>query len=164
MKPIFLALILTGKVCSAQACDSLVARVVDRVTGDTTMISKKVIALTDNAGQSGITLTCLKYQGNIILSFKVVGAGSCVSEADKINFVFADGGKLEIKNDHKFNCQGAIKLYFGGPFGKLEQLDKLLSANLTTLRAWVGDKFVQKDLSNQQAGQLRSTLKCLQAK
>lgn len=161
MKIIFIALILTGKICSAQVCDSLVARVIDKVTGDTTTISKKVIALIDNGGKAGIAITCLKYQGNIILSFKVVGAGPCVSEADKINFLFLDSSRLEIKNDHKFNCQGAMKLYFGGPFGKLEQLDRLLAGNLTTLRAWIGDKFVQQNLTDKQAKQLRATLQCL---
>ena len=161
MKPFLIALILTGNVCSAQVCDSLTAQVIDRVTGDTTRLSKANIILTDNGGKAGIAITCLKYQGNIILSFKVVGAGSCVSEADKINFLFSDSSRLEIKNDHKFNCQGAMKLYFRGPFGKLEHLDKLLSGNLTTLRAWVGDKFVQQNLTKQQANQLRATLNCL---
>jgi hypothetical protein len=161
MKAILIILILTGKVCSAQVCDTLTAQVIDKVTGDTTRISKANIVLTDNAGKTRIVITCLKYEGNVILSFKVVGAGSCVSEADKINFVLADSSRLEIKNDHKFNCQGAMKLYFGGPFGKVDQLDKLLSGNVVTIRAWIADKYMQQNLTNQQAKQLRETLVCL---
>lgn len=161
MKPIFIALILTSNVCGAQVCDSLTAQVIDRVTNDTTRISKTNIVLTDDGGKSGIAITCLKYQGNIIMSFKVVGAGSCVGQSDKINFLFSDSSRLEIKNDHKFNCQGTLKLYFGGPFGKLEQLNKLLSGNVATIRAWTGSQFVQRNLTIRQAKQLRETMDCL---
>jgi hypothetical protein len=164
MKRLTLALMLTCNLCAAQVCDSLTTQTRDRVSGDTITISNKPIALTDNAGKTGIAITCLKYEGNVILSFKVVGAGSCISEADKINFVLADSSRLEIKNDHKFNCQGAMKLYFGGPFGKAEQLQKLLSSNVVTIRAWVGNNFIQKELTKKQAEQLRDTIRCLSSK
>lgn len=157
---LFLSLLICG-YCRAQNCDSLTTRLTDKVTGKTSTSAKANIVLTGDGGRTGISVYCLKYKDLVILSLHIAGAGPCISATDKVNILFASGEKLELKNDNAANCKGDFKLYFGGDFGKSDNLQQLQKSAIKTIRVWAGTSFVQQDMTAKQSAQLQATLNCL---
>lgn len=161
MKLLLFPLLLISGYCTAQNCDSLTVKVTDKVTGKTSTSAKTNIVLTRDGGKTGISIYCLKYKDLVILSLHIAGAGPCINTTDKVNILFSNGDKLELKNDNAANCKGDFKLYFGGDFGKGDNLQQLQKSAIKTIRVWAGTSFVQQDMPVKEAAQLQGTLNCL---
>ena len=97
----------------------------------------------------------------IILVIQAVGAGSCIDEGAKINILFTDGTRLELLTDSKFNCDRKATVYFGGIFGKKNQLSQLKTKKIQTMRVWTEDGYVERDFSSENQDAFYYTLNCL---
>jgi len=106
-------------------CDEYTMTTVDKVTGKSSVSSKGTIIVSKDGGKKGFGIIVLKSGKSVILSIQAVGAGSCIDDDNKMNILFRDGTRLELRNDGKFNCKGNYTQYFGGSFGKKKQLEML---------------------------------------
>ena len=143
-------------------CSNYIETTEDKMTGRKTTAAKSSIVVSTDGGKKGLgILLMLSEKGTIIMSISAVGAGHCIDEGDKINILFADGSKLELASDGKFNCQGDATVYFGGVFGKKKQLEELKSKKIQTMRVWTSDGFVEKDFTSDNSQEFFQTINCL---
>jgi len=97
----------------------------------------------------------------LIFNIQAVGAGNCIDDDNKMNVLFKDGTRLEFKNNGKFNCDAEFTLYFGGSYGKRQELQSFIKKEVETIRIWTSKSYVEKDFTNKQSQQLMKTIQCL---
>jgi len=142
-------------------CSNWIAVHEDKVAGRTMTIMKEPINISRD-GEESIRLSLLLTQDkSIIFSMTAKGATGCIEEGAKINILFTDGTRLELKSDGEFNCKGKATLYFRGSFGKKSELNELKEKTLETLRIWTSDLFVEGNFTKGQAEQFKNALNCL---
>lgn len=146
---------------AAPDCASVLKTKTDRVTGNTiTSINAPVVVSPD--GRTGLVINLFKStSGSLILSTTAVGASACVDDDTKINVLFADGKRMELISDGKFNCDGNSVVYFGGVFGKQSQLNDFATRDISIMRVWTRDGYVEREFLPEQARTLRSGFSCL---
>lgn len=143
-------------------CNNWIETETDKVSGSTSISSKEMLTVSTDGGKTGFGIyLILSERGILILSIQAVGAGSCIDEGDKINILFADGSRLELASDGKFNCDANATVYFGGAFGKKTQLNELKTKKIATMRVWTSDSFVEKDFNEQNQNEFNSVINCL---
>jgi hypothetical protein len=142
-------------------CADLVSTETDKMTGETTTASKRTIVISEDGGKTGFGLYLMSLNGVIIFNIQAVGAGSCIDDDDKMNILFRDGTRLELKNNSKFNCKGKFNLYFGGSFGKKKQLEMFRTKEIETMRVWTSRSYVEKDFSSEKSKIVMKTIDCL---
>lgn len=142
-------------------CGSLISKTVDKVTGTSTIASKETLVISSDGGKTGFGIIMMKASNTVIVSIQAVGAGSCISDDDKMNVLFRDGTRFQVTNDGKFNCDPRFTLYLGGGIGKKKHLDLLKSKEIETIRIWTSDSFVEKDLSIEEGKMFMNMISCL---
>lgn len=147
------------KTTTIDNCDKITEFSTDKVTGNKTQVSKETLMISKD-GKKGILIYAIRSKG-LILSMQAYGASSCIDEKAKVNVLFRDGSRLELLNDGKFNCDKDFTFYFGGVFGKTNELDALRTKEIETIRAWTRDGFVEEDLTVQNSVLLMQTIGCL---
>lgn len=149
-----------SNICSD--CSKYIDTIIDKVTGDTMIASKKTILITNDIDKKGFSISLIKERDNgLIFSINILGTSSCIEENSKVNILFTDGSRLELYNKEKFNCKGEVNLYFARLFGNLQQLNELKSKKIKTLRIWTTDKFIQKDFTDENSICILNTIDCL---
>ena len=143
-------------------CSNFIETTEDKMTGKKSTAAKSTIVVSTDGGKKGFGILLLQSStGGLILSIQAVGAGSCVDEGNKINILFADGSKLELASEGKFNCKGNATVYFGGIFGKKRQLEELRTKKIQTMRVWTSDGYVEKDFTEDNSNEFMQTANCL---
>lgn len=143
-------------------CDKYISTEVDKMTGESSVASNEILIISKDGGKKGFGIYLMKSKrGSIILSIQAVGAGNCIDDDNKMNILFRDGTRLELTNDSKFNCDAKYTQYFGGSFGKKDQLEMLRSKEVETIRVWTSNSYVEEDFTSEQSKTLLKTFDCL---
>ena len=152
----------------------------DKVTGDSILTSKEIIVL-DNDKNSLLIMGSF-LDSRLILS--IFSDNECIDEGSKINVLFNDNSRLELINEHAYNCKGQATVYFGNPFGKqaeskeakelrqsipdffakqekLPQLKELKTKKIQTIRVWAYDSFIQADFTEKNSTDFINIINCL---
>lgn len=144
------------------SCSSYIITNYDEMTGKT-HISSKPIMISDDGGKTGFVITLLmsSQKEDIIFSVVSVGGGNCISENNRFNFLFTDGTRLELNSNSEFNCKGKSIIYFGGVFGRDEDLKQLVLKEVKAMRISTYDSALQKPLTSANSMQLNGSLACM---
>jgi hypothetical protein len=142
-------------------CADLISINTDKMTGKSTTASKETLIVSEDGGETGFGIYIMDLSSFFAFNFKVVGAGSCIDDTNRMNVLFRDGTKLDIKNNAKFNCENNFTVYFGGSFGKRKELETFRTLEVETIRIWTSKGFVEKDFSLDQSKQMMKTVDCL---
>lgn len=94
----------------------------------------------------------------VVLQFHVVGLTSCVDEDAKINILFTDDTRLELKNEAEFNCDAHIAVWFNKGSSNLEQLK---TKTIKTIRATIDNKYFDIDCLANSSVHLNKSIACL---
>ncbi|TAL57644.1 MAG: hypothetical protein EPN85_13615 [Bacteroidetes bacterium] len=144
-------------------CNDWIETVTDKVDGTTSTSSKSKIIVSTDGGKKGFGIYMMNgTSGGLILVIQAVGAGGCIDEGAKINILFDDGSRLELRSDGKFNCKGNATVYFGGSFGKKKELNELKTKKISTMRVWTSDSYVEKDFTQDNKDEFINVINCLQ--
>lgn len=143
-------------------CDNYIYTEVDKVTGTSTLVSKNKLIISTNGGKNGFGIIFMKVTSGVIaFSIQAVGAGNCIDDENKMNVLFRDGTRLELKNDGKFNCDGKFTLYFLNLFDKKQELDMFKTKEIETMRVWTSKGHVEENFSPNQSKEFINIVNCL---
>lgn len=141
-------------------CSDLVKIDHDKMTGESSkQIKDNIVLSKDN--KSGLGIVLLMSQNTLIWVTSAVGAGACIADDQKANILFRDGSRLEIENMGKFNCKGVFTYYMGGQFARKKELSQFQDKEISTLRVWTSDGYVEEDFSNDQSAKFKAVVNCL---
>lgn len=143
------------------SCSRYISITVDEMTDKKTIASKSTLVVSPDGGKNGFGILSMRLKEDVVMSIQAVGAGSCIDDDDKINFLFRDGSKLELSNMSDFNCKGRATLYFGKLWRNNSEFEQLQTKQIKTMRVWTSDGYVQEDFSPEESITLMNTLKCL---
>ncbi len=142
-------------------CSDLVSTHTDKMTGESYLAPKQTILVSKDVGKTGIGIDFMQSDNMLILMIQAIGAGRCIDDDDKMNVLFRDGTRLELENDGDFNCENEFTLYFGGVFGKREEMSLLQKKEIESMRIWTKDGFVERDFSSIQSQKFMQIVDCL---
>ena len=147
---------------NSYACSDLVSVEEDRVTGKSNVGASSTLVVSDDGGTTGFGIYPFKSErGTTVVVVQAAGAGSCIDEGDKINFLFRDGARLELASQGDFNCEAQSTLYFGGVFGNKRELRQLSENEVEVMRVWTSDGYVERAFDRDQSLTFMNTLACL---
>ncbi|HMM18339.1 MAG TPA: hypothetical protein PKC47_12540 [Petrimonas sp.] len=99
-------------------CEDLITKEIDKVTGKSNISAKDPLIIS-NKDDDKLSILFLKGDKNVIIvAVQAIGASRCIDDDNKINILFRDGTRLELRNNGKFNCDAMNTQYFGGLFGR----------------------------------------------
>jgi hypothetical protein len=142
-------------------CSNYIRTDTDKMTGKSSISSKSTLIISSDGGKNGLGIYVMNIKESLALSIQAVGAGNCIDKGSTINILFRDGTKMQLSNANKFNCEGKTTLYFGGVFGKKDELKNLQTKEIETMRVWTSKSFVEKDFTAEQSRELMQTINCL---
>lgn len=143
-------------------CNKWITTQIDTVIGSTNVYAKNTLIVSNGDVSKRFSIFMMQSpKGGLILSIFVVGASSCIDERAKINILFTDGSRLELAHDGDFNCKSKVVVYFGDIFGKKNELQKLKSKNIQTMRIWTSDGYVQKNFTQENQINFFNVINCL---
>jgi hypothetical protein len=143
-------------------CSNFVLSEEDKMTGKSNWAAKDMLIVSKDGGKKGFGIYVLKSEkGSIIFSIQAIGAGNCIDDDNKMNVLFRDGTRVELRNDGKFNCDAKYTQYFGGVFGKKKELKMFGQKEVETIRIWTSKSYVEEDFSIDQSKELMNVVKCL---
>lgn len=142
-------------------CSGLLTTETDEKTGESTTVSKNMLIISDDGGMTGFGVLLAKRDYTIILSIQTAGADECIDVNDKMNVLFRDGTKIELKNEGEYNCSGVFTLYFGDMYGKGKKFKMFTTKEIKTMSIWTSQKYVEKDFTSEQSKKLMKTFNCL---
>lgn len=137
-------------------CEQYIVKKEDLVTGDTFYANKNNFTLKSNSNE--ITIFFIKQKKSIILSFSVFGASDCVDKGSKINFLFDNEKRLELKNYLNFNCDNNSTLLF---YNKNKIPKDLLNCKIKIVRIWTLKGYVEIVLSEDEKNMFQNIINCL---
>jgi len=146
------------------SCEALILHEEDKMTGKKFAIAKEPIIVSKNDDKAlviSLQTPYLKSDNNIIMAIKVFGGGGCIDENEKIQILFHDGSRMELRTDNKFNCDAKATVYFGGVFGKKAELRELLQKKISAMRVWTRNSYVEENFSDDNSKIFLYTLRCL---
>lgn len=151
----------TAKANSSD-CSSWIETTTDKVSGDVMTSAKNILVVSTDGGKSGFGIHMMQSpNGGLILGIQAVGASACVDKGTKINILFDDGSRLELKSDGDFNCKGEAPVYFGGFYGKKKELSELKTKKISTMRVWTSAHYVEKDFTQDNKDEFFNVINCL---
>ncbi len=143
-------------------CSNWIKTEEDKVEGKSFTTIKDYLIVSKDGGKNGFGIYLMQSSDrSVILSIDVVGAGRCIDKGAKINILFTDGSRLELFTDGDFNCKGNATVYFGGIFGKKNELSDLKEKKIDIMRVWTSDSYVEEKFTDDQAVQFKNALNCL---
>jgi hypothetical protein len=146
---------------SADDCSKYIVTEVDKVTGKSSITSKNMLIVSKDGGKKGFGMFLMQGEKSVILSIQAVGAGGCIDDDGKMNILFRDGTRLELTNDGKFNCDAKYTQYFGGYFGKKQELELFKTKEIETMRIWTSKSYVEENFTSDQSKELMKSINCL---
>lgn len=145
-------------------CEELFETIEERKSGITTVRTKNMMILAaDNSDKEIDLLVQKNSKGIITLILRVIGAGDCIGDGNRVQIVFEDGSKTELHHDSYPNCNGEISLSFGGNYGKKKQLEELSSKKIKSIKAWTQKSSLEESLSADNQAAFQKAISCLQS-
>ncbi len=142
-------------------CEDLITKEIDKVTGKSNISAKDPLIIS-NKDDDKLSILFLKGDKNVIIvAVQAIGASRCIDDDNKINILFRDGTRLELRNNGKFNCDAMNTQYFGGLFGKEKELNMLREKEIETMRVWTSNGFVEEDFTLEQSAKFKIIMDCL---
>lgn len=121
-----------------------------------------LIVVTYDGGTSGIAIVLDgSTKGHYTLNLNCAGAKGCIGKYAKVRFTFRDGSELTVASDAQANCKGIVPIHMGGSDGRKELLTALAQARLRTIRIWLGDDMLERELSEANSETLMHSARCL---
>lgn len=143
-------------------CAESLETIEDKRTGTRTTRAKNMIIVAEGDSKKEIGVLLQKGpKGVITMIFRPVGAGECIGEGNKINFVFTDNSKLELSNDGLTNCRGEAAANFGGLYGRKKMLEELKTKKIKSIKIWTQQGSVQQNLSVENQEEIMRMINCL---
>lgn len=154
---------VNGQKTDSLKCESLITETNDKVSGNKFINSTKKILISKDK-KNGIAIMIMspasgETKGAMIIVIDVLGSSPCISEEQKMNVLFRDGTRLELKNGNT-NCSGRFNVYFGGDFKLSPKYKELSTKEIETIRVWTTNGAIQEDLSNSDSKKLMKTFRC----
>jgi hypothetical protein len=138
-------------------CSVFIINSFDKMTGESSTSSINNIVVSDDNGVSGFGIYMARMKPFIMISITVKGAGHCIDKDEKMNVLFRNGERLELRNDSRYNCKGKFRL----AFARNNMLEKLKTLEIEAVRIWTADGFVQKDFTEKNSADFIHTINCL---
>lgn len=143
-------------------CSNWIKTTEDRVSGTNFTTIKEYLVISEDGGKTGFGIDLIQSsKKSIIFTIKAVGAKGCIDDNAKVNLLFTDGTRLEIETNSKFNCKGELTTYFGGVFGRSEELNDLSSKKIEIMRVWTSNGYVEQKFKDLHAEKFKNALNCL---
>lgn len=162
MFKVFSLVVIAASIIFAQSnCDSLVKKTVDEMDGSFFISNPYPIIISDD-NDKGFVISLLGHEDkSLIFAIKVVGAGRCIDEKNKINILFTDNTRLELISNNDFNCDANSVVYFGKIFGKKDELKQLSTKKIKAMRVWTRNSFVQENFPSEKSDYIYNVINCL---
>ncbi len=141
-------------------CKNYIKTEYDKVTGISNTGSKRKLVISDS-GKYGFGIFMMLSSETIILSINTVGSGRCIDKDDRMYVLFRNGSRLSLPHNGKFNCKSTFYAYFGGNFGKEQQLNQLMSKEIEIMRIETSKGHVEKTFTKKQSEDFMRTITCL---
>jgi len=141
-------------------CDKWVHKVNDKMSGNSYHSNNDDIIVSSDGGRTGLEISMLHDNNGLILSLKSIGTIGCIFEDDDIYILFDDDSRLELRNQSS-SCKGVATLYFGGAFGKYNQLKKLKTKTITGIRVYSSNSIVNGYFSRENKIQFINIINCI---
>ncbi|HMI65491.1 MAG TPA: hypothetical protein VK517_05615 [Cyclobacteriaceae bacterium] len=155
--------------CQGTNCSDVIATSTDKVTGKTITGIKSYLVISKDT-ISGFSIYFFRdheqFKGMHPLTITIwaTGASACIDEDSKINFLFRDGTRLELKNNGEYNCDAKFKImqFIGAKrTDKRAGIEYLRTKLIETMRVWTTNGYVQEDFSDYQSELFKKVLNCL---
>lgn len=163
-KYFLIAALFIGMMSSAFAqCDtSIVNFATDEFTGKGNWSNTQNIIISPDGvnGMSMIVLLSSDKDQTLIWVTTSTKAG-CIDKGDKVELVFVDDTRLTLYADNSFNCKGKATIYFGGIFGKKNELNKLKSTAIKMIRVHGSSTLHSETFTEDTSQYLLSVFSCL---
>lgn len=141
-------------------CSTYIVTDADKMTGESSTSTIREIIVSEDGGNTGLIFSGFYKDGQFSLLFNAHGASLCMEPGSEISILFRDGSKLNLQNDHKYNCENKGAVYFGGRWGKKKELQKMLKKEIETIRVYKTNGYVQEDFTKANSIDFMETLKC----
>jgi hypothetical protein len=143
-------------------CSKYTETATDRMTDRVYSSGKESVIVSDDRGKTGIAISLITSGSSLIFSIKAVDKDSgCIDENAAVLILFTDGSKITLKSDGKFNCDGKVTVYFGGVFGRRDDLEELSTKKIKAMRVNTRKSLVEEDFTDSQATELFNQINCL---
>lgn len=141
-------------------CSTYIVTDADKMTGVSSTSTIRRIIVSRDGGKSGLFISGYFADGELTITIETHGASLCMEPGSDINILFRDGSKLDMQNNHKYNCEQKGAIYFGGRWGNKKELQQLMKKEIETMRVHTTDGFVQEDFPEKASIDFMETLKC----
>jgi hypothetical protein len=143
----------------ATECDAYVSIKVDKMTKKSSASANNSVII--EKGTKGLGINIFKAQGVIVFVFTVIGANPCIDDDNNVIILFKDGSTSTMKNNGDFNCKNKFTLYLGDIFKRNQELEKISSVGIESVRVWTTGGYVEVDLSDDESQTISQTVNCL---
>jgi hypothetical protein len=141
-------------------CSTYVQKEVDRMTGNTIFTApKESVVVHKDAKALRMFWSLSDDSARIKLQIILVGI-RCIDTKESINVRFSDGTSAEFTNSNQYNCDGWASVRFVRHYD-FEDLDLFAHKELSSVRVWAGNDFIEADIPKADATTLRRSLICL---
>lgn len=141
-------------------CNALVDVQKD-LSGEKYVALSKEFYMTDDP-KSGFKIQLRKTRKSPIMwTTTILQTGQCIEEEGKAMIVFQDGGRLQLVNDGKANCNGVFTLMFGFDNGKEEILESLSKSLITGMRITTTKGHAESNFTDDNMQRLRAAFGCM---
>jgi hypothetical protein len=138
----------------------------DAVTGKTKTKAKETIVFGKTLiegkryklGKNNIELSLRLDKNDVVFQFHIVGFGACADDKDKINILFNDNTRLELRNEADYNCDGIIAVWLPKNSKKLKEL---MSKTIKTIRPTMNNEYIDIECIENSSTHLNNAIKCL---
>lgn len=162
---VFLTLILYQSNTYSQSdeidCTGYIETFSDRMTGKTSLHSIEYVNVPETSGESGISMSLYQRSGaDLIINFKVYGAGNCIGEDNSIIILLEDDNRIFETNKSDFNCENNAQVFFFKGLNK-DKLNLLKTKKVIAIRVYTQNGYVEKDFSEKNQNDFINIVNCI---
>lgn len=127
------------------------------------ILSSQLILLSYDGGATGIGMQLAGAPDHRITTLRLTSAGvkNCLSKDTKVEIDYRDGTRDVIASDAIDNCKGVVPIGMGGSFARRDLKAALRTKEVRAIRVWLGDEFVERELSRSNSLTLMHSARCL---
>jgi hypothetical protein len=141
-------------------CNTYVHKEVDRMTGHAVFTAPKE-SVTVLVGSKGLKMFWSLSEDSARISLQFIAIGiNCVDTKESITVLFSDGSNEVFANSQNYNCEGRASVRLVRHFD-FEKLDLFSLKEISAVRVWAGNDFIDVDIPEPDAVTLRRSLICL---
>jgi len=139
-------------------CESIIIIDYDKVTGKTSTRTNTIV-ISNNDKK---IYMCGYKHGKVHNSLAIIIDGfHCIDNDSKINILFRDGSRSEMKHDGKYNCDSRYLKLFGGNFGSEPELKMLSTKEIEIIRILTTKTHYDIVLMKQESVKLMQSMNCI---